>query len=312
MIKRRLLAMALACAMALQTTVTCYGAEEKTGDEDENILGRISIISPHAAKNEWDAALHKEELILMTPEDIARISGATDITYDSGGDICNISRGKYRVEMDLEEEEARVYIDMMVLDGEPVFIEPYDCVFPLEYVTELEVEGEKKKFVPLEELMYLLNVQWKCQGGKVFTFAPKETLWNIVGEYRSMTQDLPRQEDVVGESLGEYYGNMFKYAVFAAADEIDVQFLVPWYGEWRFEHKKLIDAMLLLASPCTNIDEGRKMSASESLSASLSDVSSLATEYAGFIGSLESGLELAQGFSVWMDISEPSRRRQSY
>lgn len=187
----------------------------------------------------------------MSPYDIGTIAGAA-VYHDEAENTYELARDRYRVCDDMSRKEARIYLDLT----ETGYAEPYGRAFPLEYTGPGGDGRREADVLPLEQMFYLLNVQWVCRENCVYTFAPKETLWNVVGEFQEMVGNLPTRADVLGSSAGDYWGNSFMYSMLAFGDEVDPLTLVPYFGEKYWDGKKTEEALLALSAPAANLQNG--------------------------------------------------------
>ena len=97
-----------------------------------------------------------------------------------------------------------------------------DQEFVLEGIRTLPVPGEEPGdaeeealFFPLEQMLYLLQVQWFCSQGCVYCFAPEETLWDIVADLSSLYQNQPTYGEIFCTQEGSfnskgYYLDVYK------------------------------------------------------------------------------------------------------
>lgn len=290
--KRRFLSVLLSVLMALQGSLTCQAAE--TEEKDADAAGRITVYSDYSGKTEWNGVLHDGELILMAAEDIGTIAG---VSVSVDGSMCTFSRGAYDVKVDTKKPEANISVTMFRMAGEEVILEPYDGAFPLEYVTTRKTDDGEQLFLPLEPMLYLLNVQWGCINGSVYTVAPRETLWNVVGDGVESVRmgDLPRKEDIFGKGIS-LWGNSFYYAVMSCADELTVASFLPG-NDKRYLEKKMKEALLRLSVPCRGGEELEK----EALGNSLLDPAELLNSASAVTGGVSSGLDMMKKFFSWME-----------
>lgn len=271
--------------------------------EDVNETGRISIFTENApGQEDWDAVLHNGELILLSPYDIGTIAGAA-VYHDEAENTYELARDRYRVCVDMSRKEARIYLDLT----ETGYAEPYGRAFPLEYTGQVEMGGGEADVLPLEQMFYLLNVQWVCRENCVYTFAPKETLWNVVGEFQEMVGNLPTRADVLGSSVGDYWGNSFMYSILAFGDEVDPLTLVPCFGEKYWDGKKTEEALLALSVPAANLQNGMAEEAGGLLGAYLDDLGTLVGDIAKVTEGTASEIELlTKAFTAWSDFETPA------
>lgn len=127
-----------------------------------------NVFSAHAVKHRQKGG--GDETILAEPETIADIAGVTCTQYR---DRYEFRRGNYAVYVMAGESRAktRLYLD----NGQAMPLYS-NKKFDLEEIRTLDLSGEKKVFLPLEKMLYLLNVQWTCSGKVVYCYSPVETL----------------------------------------------------------------------------------------------------------------------------------------
>lgn len=116
--------------------------------------------------------------------------------------------------------------------------------FILSNVMTAVIDNNETVVLPLEQMLYLLNVQWMCIEGTVYCYEPVETLWDVVGDYREMVANLPSSSEILGDTALEYAGNSFKYALLAFGDEVAPQYFVPYFGEKWWNERKVEEALL--------------------------------------------------------------------
>lgn len=273
----------LAAVLLLQLALPCASAKAAEEASQQAVLndfiGVINIFSENTSKLTWDAVLRDEKLILMRPADIASIAGAD--FQENGTSGCDISRGCYRVHIDYTAKTADVYVDMR----QNCSPQPYDGTFSLLDTGSVLFDREAETVVPLEQILYLLNVQWKCLDGWVYTFTPKETLWNIVGELDQTASLVPTAADVVGTG-GMAYANAAGYGVVAFLSNMELKYFLPLQTEKLFEEDMLTDSLLLLGEPCKNVSGSIYDSTIYKLDACAHDVS-------GFVNNVSNVVDLA-------------------
>ena len=79
--------------------------------------------------------------------------------HDEAENTYELARDRYRVCVDMSRKEARIYLDLT----ETGYAEPYGRAFPLEYTGQVEMGGGEADVLALEQMFYLLNVQWVCR-----------------------------------------------------------------------------------------------------------------------------------------------------
>lgn len=102
-----------------------------------NEIGKITIYSDYtdaqASDGKWDAVLHDGSLILMTPDNIASITG-TNLTTTGNG-FC-FSRGSYTVFVDVKNSTAKIILDNLGIN-------PYGYGFSLDYIGKVNLGNQK-------------------------------------------------------------------------------------------------------------------------------------------------------------------------
>lgn len=257
--KKRMISVILLLALLAGVVPPVYAAEETV-----ITVGKLELYSDYVpTKDKWTAALKDGERILMTPEDIASIAGA-DLVAEDDGYVLN--RNGYCVRVNAEKSCADIFISMGNFGKTPL----YQGSFSLDGISKTEYAGKNMILLPLEQMLYLLNVQWICAEGCVYTFPPEDTLWNVMADYSNMLSVLPSRTALAGDTLRQQYGTYFKYAALSFMDEINPLYWVPGISvDDKFEK----EALLALAEPCTGSTEQSQQSVSEYLTHYIKDVS---------------------------------------
>lgn len=237
--KKRILSILMTLILLFTSIPSVYAAEEE--DEDFRV-GTLELFSDNAPKRErWTAALLNDELIQMQPKDIATIAGAKLSTTEKS---YTFNRKGYCVKVNKKTGDADIYVDL----GDNQHITLYGGSFQLDKISTTDSGSKKLVYLPLEQMLYLLNVQWICIENCVYTIAPKDTIWSLTSEFMDIYSNLPTRIALAGEDLWEQYGSYFKYATLAYVDDIDPLFWVPGIG---VTEKNMEEALLTLGQPFT-------------------------------------------------------------
>ncbi len=299
--KRRGFALLLAMMLLMQWILPCQaaetGTEEKEGDYE---IGKLWVYTEDGGKRQVRAALYADETILAEPETIADIAGVTCTQYR---DRYEFRRGNYAVYVMAGESRAktRLYLD----NGQAIPLYS-NKKFGLEEIRTLDLSGEKKVFLPLEKMLYLLNVQWTCSGKVVYCYSPVETLWNVVGDTKKLVECIPQREEIIGYTGWEQVSNSFMYGVLAYGDELSVWNFVPIIGDRIIEKEDLEKAMLALAVPCENITDSLRSDAEQAASGFMNDLGGCITDIASLGGTGDVVDLMSKSFTSWSEIQLPS------
>ncbi len=239
--KRRILTLVLALTLLMQFAVSVLAEEEVVYPRDR--VGKIRIYTTATEQYSWEAALHEESehnyTILLKPADIAAIAG---VTLEEEGRYLYFLRNGYEVCVNTHAEHAELFLNTN--DGTCYRMD--SGFFDLsEMDTILDNNGDTCLFLPLEKMLYLLNVTWYTDSKNVFAFPIGDNMWDIVTEWDTQAYSLPQYSEVVGETVGEIWGNAFKYSLGSVADELDYRVLFNGNG---FAVAKMEEALLELST----------------------------------------------------------------
>ena len=214
---RKIVALILAVLLVLQLAGSAMA--EETVEYPRDRVGKIKIYTTATERTSWDAALHEENeneyIILMKPADIAAVAG---VELSQEGYQLHFTRGCYEVEVDTGVRDAWIYLN--TTNGHQFRL--YQKLFSMDEMAEItDDNGVTSLYLPLEKMLYLLNVSWYVDNKTVFACPTGENMWDLAGEYADLCGAAPAYAHVVGESVGEIYGHSTKYALLSLADELD-------------------------------------------------------------------------------------------
>lgn len=237
--KKRLLALLLVLLTLTQLAVPAAAEENVKYPRDR--VGKIVIYTTATETTSWKAALHEESeteyVILMKPADIAAITG---VSLDTTADTLTFTRNCYEVSVNLYAKSAEIFIN--TTGGECYRV--YQSIFKLpEIASVTDSDGETDLYLPLEKMLYLLNASWYIENQAVYVFPTGDNMWDLLGEWAEQYTAMPTYAEVVGETVGEIWGNAFKYGLLSVADELDARIFVTGNA---FITSKTEDALLEL------------------------------------------------------------------
>ena len=295
-VRTKIFAVILAAALLCGAVLPAAAAE---GDGFYEV-GKLSVASgSDGTAYLVNAVLYEQELIMATPGTIADLAGAT---LSGSGNSLELRRGNYAVRVDTQTGAVRIYLyfgsDYAQLYSGQNFI--------LSNVMTAVIDNNETVVLPLEQMLYLLNVQWMCIEGTVYCYEPVETLWNVVGDYREMVANLPSSSEILGDTALEYAGNSFKYALLAFGDEVAPQYFVPYFGEKWWNERKVEEALLTLAAPCENLTGEVQANAEQDVAKYIGDLGGFVGASASVAGGSTSAFELmAKAFTSWSNVKVP-------
>lgn len=170
-------------------------------------------------------------VIYASPEDIA--------------DICDVQVNN-EVEKGLIRFERNGYfVDINLNTGYTYLLNERGYISRQVFNVEGDAAQDEKTYIPLEKVMYLLNVGWQIIDGEVLIEKPADTLWNVLNEYEELAANRPTLYDLTGDHV---YSKSAKYILLSLADEIDYKIFVPVINEWTIETEKITDAFYSLGT----------------------------------------------------------------
>lgn len=295
--RKRFLTFLLAISLALQSIIPCLA---ETGAEGGNCrIGKMWVYTEEGGRRKVKAALYEDEHILAEAEVIASVAGA-ELT--KAGQRYEFERDGYFVAVDGETGNVNIGIYIGELGEHPLYT---SNTFRLEPIHRLDDRGESTLFFPLEQMLYLLNVQWFCRDSCVYAFVPDETLWNVLADTPELFSMQPNYGEIFGRrENGEIKGG-YLYGSYAMFDEFELLRLAP--GEKPADRARMEQALLTLSVPCQNI-AGILMEDAEQEGedyiGSLTDFASDVCDAGGF--SVTAADELCQNFTAWSGVKIPS------
>ncbi len=280
--------------------------------EDGWQLGELSVYTGENGAQEVRAVLDQEERILAEPEAIAALAGAS-LTVE--GNQYHFQRSHYVVSVDVKTGA----VQMGLL---PVNWRLYgEQSFQVEGIRTLTVPKEKPEsqgelseaaggaeetedvlFLPLEPMLYLLHVQWFCHLGRVYCFAPAETLWDLTAEYAELFDQKPTYGEIFCTQDGSFNSKGYYFGALALADDIDWTVCV----EYLYDLNRVEDALLTLAIPCENLNGALQTKAEQAVSPYIGDLIEMGEEFGTVSGGMVSTLDfLSTRFTAWSDYKMP-------
>ena len=209
-------------------------------------IGTLSVLPSHFPRQrDFEVLLHhiddEEYCILMSPDDIALLTETQVFETENG---FSFERGNYSVQVDTELKSADICLDC---NGEKYIL--YIEAFPLdEMMRYKEGNAPGKMYLPLEKMLYLLNTRFKCMEDCVVMDTPKDTVWNLIGDFDKMTACLPNYTNLaLGDDGWEIIKNSAAYCIMSFGDEIDHRLFFPT----KFTKKKLDESLADLAIPAS-------------------------------------------------------------
>lgn len=292
----KIMAVCLAVVLALPP-LPVRGAESHLSE-----VGELAVYIEGQGTVKVPAVLYDEEIILVSPETAANLTGA-ELSWESDKEFV-LNREGYVVAVDTAS--GKIQIALAPEDGKVYGLYNAESFSLLVNERAVFVQ-EEVPAVPLEQILYLMNVQWICADDRVYLYRPRETMWNVAADYVSMFRSLPTTPEILGESVADHWGNSFKYGLLAFADEVKLGFLVPFAGDELWEEGKTKESLLTLADPCENITGDLQQQAQVSSEQFLGDLGKLASDIAQ-MG--DSGAKVAdkliKSVSTWSQVELPS------
>ncbi len=242
MMKRRVLCFLLALLMVSQLTISAFA--EETVEYPRDRVGKIKIFTTTTEKTTWVAALHEENesqyTILMTPQDIAELTG---VTLEEEPGQLRFLRNGYEIDISLNGRNAEIFLNTTSHECYKL----YRGVFDLEEIAYIADDfGSTDLYLPLEKMLYMLGASWYIENKTVFVFPIGDNMWDITAQWAEQYAIIPAYEDVVGETVGEVWGNAFKYGLLSVADELDARVFLTGKG---FAVDQMEEALLELSAP---------------------------------------------------------------
>ena len=292
----KIMAVCLAVVLALPP-LAVQGAESHLSE-----VGELAVYMEGQGTVKVPAVLYDEEIILVSPETAANLTGA-ELSWESDEEFV-LNRDGYLVAVDTAS--GNIQIALAPEDGKAYGLYQGES-FSLLVNQRAVFAQEEVPAVPLEQILYLMNVQWICADDRVYLYRPRETAWNVAADYISMFRSLPTTPEILGESVADHWGNSFKYGLLAFADEVNLGYLIPFAGAEIWEEGKTKESLLTLANPCENITGDLQQQAQASSEKFLGDLGKLASDI-GQMG--DSGAKVAdkliKSVSTWSQVELPS------
>lgn len=292
----KIIAFLLAAVLALPP-VPVRGAESHLSE-----VGELAVYIAGQGTAKVPAVLYDEEIILVSPETAANLTGA-ELSWESDKKFV-LNREGYQVTVDTASGKIQIFLAPE--DGKTYDLYSGES-FSLQVNEKAVFVQEEVPAVPLEQMLYLMNVQWVCADDRVYLYRPTETAWNVAADYISMFRSLPTTPEVLGESVADHWGNSFKYGLLAFADEVKLGFLVPFAGAEHWGEGKTKEALLTLADPCKNILGDLQQQAQASSEKFLGDLGKLVSDVSQLGNSgAQVADKLLHSVSTWSQVELPS------
>lgn len=234
-------------------------------------------------------------VIYASPEDIA--------------DICDVQVNNEAEKGLIRFERNGYFVDINLNTGYTYLSNERGYISRQVFNVEGDLAQDEKAYIPLEKVMYLLNVGWQIIDGEVLIEKPVDTLWNVLNEYEELAANRPTLYDLTGDNV---YGKSVKYILLSLADEIDYKIFVPVINEWAIETEKITDAFYSLGT-----EDSEMFGAEENIGEYLDDFIGSSQECVGVlsqyygmekdISDLQAFLAKRKGipFNRWEEIQDP-------
>lgn len=234
-------------------------------------------------------------VIYASPEDIA--------------DICDVQVNNEAEKGLIRFERNGYFVDINLNTGYTYLSNERGYISRQVFNVEGDLAQDEKTYIPLEKVMYLLNVGWQIIDGEVLIEKPVDTLWNVLNEYEELAANRPTLYDLTGDNV---YGKSVKYILLSLADEIDYKIFVPVINEWAIETEKITDAFYSLGT-----EDSEMFGAEENIGEYLDDFIGSSQECVGVlsqyygmekdISDLQAFLAKRKGipFNRWEEIQDP-------
>ena len=307
--KRAAASLLAAVTVALQAGYPVLAEEtSKSKGTPEPLVGELCVYTQEQGVHKVDAALYDETMILVSPKTAADLADAELV--DGGNGQFEFWRDHYIVQVDTNTGKIDIGLS---IKGETASRLYQNESFTLQKVQTVQFGKEKTPVIPLEQMLYLLNVQWICAEDCVYIYTPPETLWNVVGDLWEMDNALPSPAEILGDTVLKKWGNSFKYGLLAFADEVAPEYLVPIVGDDYWSQQKMEEALLTLAVPCENIMGDLKEEAQNDSSKFVSDISGMVGDISSLGGGAVSVADkLTKSVTAWSDVNIPKSISDSF
>ena len=209
---------------ALAARLPMEGREVLYGTIQVVPIGQEDYSTYRAARDD------KNGIVYIHAEDFAAITGAK---LDSSVHSITYSLGNWELHIRTDKGTASVYYDFEPNEGS---IHGSKIYSDFEMTDCLHDELNDEWYLPFEEVMYMLALQWPCIDGIVHVYQP-ETLLDVMAEFEDMVAQRPQFENLMGEKWWQQWGNSFKWGISSAIDELDMNFL--WDGAAAAGHSAL-------------------------------------------------------------------------
>lgn len=279
----------LIAVLITETPLYVYAA--RYGDD----TGYLTFTDAYSGEKKDVFVKVTDGVIYASPEDIA--------------DICDVQVNNEAEKGLIRFERNGYFVDINLNTGYTYLSNERGYISRQVFNVEGDLAQDEKTYIPLEKVMYLLNVGWQIIDGEVLIEKPVDTLWNVLNEYEELAANRPTLYDLTGDNV---YGKSVKYILLSLADEIDYKIFVPVINEWAIETEKITDAFYSLGT-----EDSEMFGAEENIGEYLDDFIGSSQECVGVlsqyygmekdISDLQAFLAKRKGipFNRWEEIQDP-------
>ena len=279
----------LIAVLITETPLYVYAA--RYGDD----TGYLTFTDAYSGEKKDVFVKVTDGVIYASPEDIA--------------DICDVQVNNEAEKGLIRFERNGYFVDINLNTGYTYLSNERGYISRQVFNVEGDLAQDEKTYIPLEKVMYLLDVGWQIIDGEVLIEKPVDTLWNVLNEYEELAANRPTLYDLTGDNV---YGKSVKYILLSLADEIDYKIFVPVINEWAIETEKITDAFYSLGT-----EDSEMFGAEENIGEYLDDFIGSSQECVGVlsqyygmekdISDLQAFLAKRKGipFNRWEEIQDP-------
>ena len=279
----------LIAVLITETPLYVYAA--RYGDD----TGYLTFTDAYSGEKKDVFVKVTDGVIYASPEDIA--------------DICDVQVNNEAEKGLIRFERNGYFVDINLNTGYSYLSNERGYISRQVFYVEGDLAQDEKTYIPLEKVMYLLDVGWQIIDGEVLIEKPVDTLWNVLNEYEELAANRPTLYDLTGDNV---YGKSVKYILLSLADEIDYKIFVPVINEWAIETEKITDAFYSLGT-----EDSEMFGAEENIGEYLDDFIGSSQECVGVlsqyygmekdISDLQAFLAKRKGipFNRWEEIQDP-------
>ena len=279
----------LIAVLITETPLYVYAA--RYGDD----TGYLTFTDAYSGEKKDVFVKVTDGVIYASPEDIA--------------DICDVQVNNEAEKGLIRFERNGYFVDINLNTGYTYLSNERGYISRQVFNVEGDLAQDEKTYIPLEKVMYLLDVGCQIIDGEVLIEKPVDTLWNVLNEYEELAANRPTLYDLTGDNV---YGKSVKYILLSLADEIDYKIFVPVINEWAIETEKITDAFYSLGT-----EDSEMFGAEENIGEYLDDFIGSSQECVGVlsqyygmekdISDLQAFLAKRKGipFNRWEEIQDP-------